>query len=906
MIRTSAIHLLLLACGALAGASDDGLERLRDHLASDLLEERRAAIRVCAAAPDAGRAQLLATSLGDSDLGITERRLLGLALAPLADARLLELMAAQGDDLADGAAMALGHRPPAQLATLLTQAWPRRAADTAFGERLDLALAQAFAVARTQGRGGDPALLDLVLLRMASTDGGERASALRAFPCAQLGPEVVARLAADPDPRVRALLLDRAEGYRCWDDPQDRAAVWRIAVGLASDDHAEVRVQAQRVLFSRQVAGDGVIPKAELDAALRGAVERGLSDPSAEVRMAMNVAIGEARLPGLADAIEPLCEDPDETVAATALRALDSLDHPTIAERAVAALDHRGDWVRRSGLEILVARRDPRLGTLALRLVDDDDWSVRSQAQQILDQRSGLGRGMSAALAAGDRGPEVGAALGELMRLPPAQRAQALEQHLGEIPAGERGGFIRGIAYADEAAIDPFLVGLIDDADPAIAIAAIEALRQRRGHSAANPLIGFSEVVARVADSDEAVASSAFRYAVTVPSHALRAQLVERHLQRHPDGWSWAAHQLNEALPQRWTIPARYLDHPDANTRVEALRSLRTYAGFWQDEEIWPRAVLAATRLAGLPAGSPRDDAAIARLVTIAEAAERHQLPTVLAILGRCDHPQVRGVLAGYADHASPLVRWAARDALLINGDDSDEVLDHALARLLLEQRHGQVWPILTPRLLERLDGLRGIADAGALAALRREIEQRMASGPEVAPPSALELEALGAGEVRLYPAEPPEVGRWRDADVTEWNDAVVSERAGALRIVVEAGDKGKGAAKTELMLDPVPARELRCRLRNEGGESVGIALGLITASAAGFHETPIQQLPPGGATELRFDLDAATFKSSESGWEHTATLAAPDVITSVRLLIYQQREATVVLESMTLRRDAP
>jgi hypothetical protein len=221
------------------------------------------------------------------------------------------------------------------------------------------------------------------------------------------------------------------------------------------------------------------------------------------------------------------------------------------------------------------------------------------------------------------------------------------------------------------ASAGDFLLTRTKDSDPQIAIAAFTALQRLNGR---NPPLGLPEAFARLNDKDPKVAAAA------------RA-MVE-------DGIDYRDNFGERSFA--WLLPPRYSDHA------------------YEDPE-HPRLPSTAQGIADLLASA-----------ATAPAAEKER---VFQVMVGIDDPRVTATLQEAARSKDRATRWAALDALVRRGDQSDVVLDHALSRLLTtspDLLDNVSWPLVTARLRDRLNTFSGIADAQAVARVRASLERRL------------------------------------------------------------------------------------------------------------------------------------------------------------------------------------
>ena len=270
----------------------------------------------------------------------------------------------------------------------------------------------------------------------------------------------VARLVIDTLPKTISRMAVRG------DDPGNPADLWteqRLAlVALA---------RLRDVAAARLALLDGDRPRFDWWAAtwvaqrlespeLRPVLAAAVSSGDPRSRALAARGLGALKDPAAAELLLPLVRDPDETVAAYALRALAASGDPRGTAAAASALGSASDVVRREALRALGSLpADPALRSRVVALVADRDPWVRAAAFAALARTSG--EDFALVLSGLDPDPDfrVRAALAEAL--------------------GGRG---------DEMSVG-VLHAMLKDPDPRVLPAVLEGLRRARGTDAQDTLL---------------------------------------------------------------------------------------------------------------------------------------------------------------------------------------------------------------------------------------------------------------------------------------------------------------------------------------------------------------------------------------------------------------------------------
>lgn len=571
-------------------------------------------------------------------------------------------------DLVEAAVIDLGQRPPGELEPVVKELLA--------GDDTRMVLAGRILERVVQQGGKTPAHAALALLQFQDAKEQRRVQAVRSLIRQEtLDHGMVAHIRKDEATAVRIALTEvLANHIAGTHSKQPEQARWlrRQLHEMAADPQDAVRYAVFDELqdaWTWRPQGDS--PADDLALFLKA-----LSDPYHAVRARVVRRFAWSPIPAAIPLIEKLAADPEGLVADQALAAAEHLRLASLAELAFRGCSLPHPQTRRTALRILIETKDARVIPVATRLLDDPDWEVRRNAQDVL--------------AAGNVGSDTGAlALARVAKMRPGER-QALLVRLAQLDPPQRMQEIsrlytqmmpeQRLEFMDLCARDPslaanageFLIQRTADSEGAIAVLAFKALRGINGRERK---LGINEALSRLGDRDPKVAYEA-RYLLSLAVRGGQGGF-------------------------RWLLPNEYEQRP------------------YEDPDGLPP----------LPEGADAVTAFLAKTKTLPPAERaRH-----LLVLGRVDDPRALEALREAARSPERALRWAALDALVGRGDQQDATLDHALARLLTtapDRWTGEVWPVIDARLLERLatfNTMSKVVEPGAIAALKAEIERRLA-----------------------------------------------------------------------------------------------------------------------------------------------------------------------------------
>ncbi len=678
MIQSRHLVRLLasLAVTSLISAADLRTADLLPHLDSPRAEERFAALTALADIGDAtGIAAGIACARKQEHLSSDEIRMLGRLLAYQDIARSTALLADLDRDVVAAAIADVGRRPPEQLLPVVKELLGRSEPERKIVQDiLELALRQP---------GTTPAYAQLALVQFADPEPYRRQTAVQSLiRLDRLDRVVVEHLLQDTSPIVRAALVDvLAQHGDKAKSAKSPDAVWLddLWYGMAEDPADQVRQRFFNKLDDRRHSMTEAELKRQRDLFIKA-----LNDPMWQIRSMVMWSLNIRGAPELLPHIERLAGDPEGVVASVALDVARSLKLPNLADLAFKAcsLPHpQNRWV---AIEILQQAGDPRMVAVATRLLDDPDFQVRDRARDALAKGnvgSDVG-GVALAKAANLKPAERQALLVRLAQADPADRLKEIGRLYDGMTPPQRRALMEVFTRDRElaASIGEFLLARTADKDVAIAILAFEALRnlQERERS-----LGLPEALARLQDPEPKIAAAA---------ETLLRTVLER--------GSWGGGDRFESIIPSWE--ERY-----PNVDPEGLPPCPTF------EQI-------PAFLSAAEAATPADR-------------WRHY-----KVMAGIDDPRAQAMLEQAARSKDRAVRWAALDALVLRGDQSDAALDHALSRLLTTAPDDwvgrSVWPALTPRLLLRLATFKKLADDALLERLRIEIERRLAAITQLEP----------------------------------------------------------------------------------------------------------------------------------------------------------------------------
>ena len=668
--------LASLAVGSLLAAAELRTADLVPHLDSPRAEERFAALTALADIGDAPAVTAgIAAARKQKNMTSDETRMLGRVLAHQDIARSAALLADMDADVVAAAIADLGLRPAEHLLPVVKDLLGRGDQERKIVQSiLELALRQP---------GTTPAYAQLALVQFADPEPYRRQTAVRSLSrLERLDRSVVEHLLKDESPIVRIALVEvlaiHSDKAKAAGSP-DAAWLNDAWYGMAADTAGPVRQAFINKLDDRRHSMSEVELKRQREIFLKA-----LDDPQWEIRSMAVGSLNRRGAPELLPHIERLASDPAGVVASVALGVAQSLKMPNLGDLAFKAcsLPHpQNRWV---AIQILQQIGDPRLVAVATRLLDDPDSTVRDRAQE--------------ALAKGNVGVDVGAvALAKAANLKPAER-QALLVRLaqtdpvdrmkeivrlydGMMPE-QRRSLMATFARDRElsAGLGEFLLARIADKDPAIVVLALDAVRIFNGRHGS---LGLPEAMARQADPDTKIAAAA---------DTLLRTVLER--------GSWGGGGHFESIVPTWE--SRFPSYDPEN----------------------------------LPARPTPEQ--IPAFLAAAEATVPAERWRHYKVMVGIDDPRVQATLEQAVRSKDRVVRWAALDAMVSRGDQSDAVLDHALARLLTTEPQEwvgrSVWPAITPRLLIRLATFKKLTDDASIDRLRAEIERRLAAITQLEP----------------------------------------------------------------------------------------------------------------------------------------------------------------------------
>ncbi len=512
-----------------------------------------------------------------------------------------------------------------------------------------------------------PAHQALVMMQFEAPEEPRRLAAVMALQgAAGLDQETAQHIAKDPSAKVRAALVPALQSLLNHNGFADTpVAVWVRDVLIALAGDEAAPVRAQALETLASCWTDRPLGSSTKRETALFMAALADADPLVVYRAIRHFSA--YREEAAVAQIEKLCSDPQGVTASVALDALRDLGRPNLAQLAFQACSLPHPQNRWKGLGLLQELKDPRLLQVATRLLDDPDYNVRYAAQRAVDQGTGgiEGAGLALATASKLRPAERLGLLVRLSQLDPQERlAEIATLYQGMTPA-QRGDLMALLVH---------------------------------DHQLAASLGGF--LLIRAMDAEPACACAAF--------DALRG--VKGHL-----GLAEAITRMN-----------------DPDTHVARAARACASATAMQDPFVGSTLINQLNPEPRAPGDGPPPTLDAAALCAAAIAAPPAEKAARFALLAGCDDERAARTLKEAARSPERTTRWAALDALVRRGDQSDATLDFALARMLtcrgddLESR--VIWPVLTPRLLERLATFNGIAEREAVARLRAAIERRLAA----------------------------------------------------------------------------------------------------------------------------------------------------------------------------------
>jgi HEAT repeat protein len=325
----------------------------------------------------------------------------------------------------------------------------------------------------------------------------------------------------------------------------------------------------------------------------------------------------------------------------------------------------------------------------------------------------------------------VGDVVRRTLTLDPEQRADELERLYGGLDAAQRIGLLKQLnptwSVNATALVERFLVKRLKDADPVARKTALQNLTSAFGYnSAAAHLIGAVEAIDLLNDPDPGVAQAAGVLLGALPYKSL-APLAARALLGSVDDPSRRDAVIRQAARLDREFLILCLQHKDSAVRRAARDQILPW--HWDRPEVCLAILTGIERLDELPAGAPSGGDSIPQILQAALKNPARGAP-YFALIGRIDDERAGEALKQAARAPERAVRWAALDALVARGDESNATLDHALARLLTAEQESEraflTWPVLSSRLLARLDTFKAICRADRVERLRTEIQGKL------------------------------------------------------------------------------------------------------------------------------------------------------------------------------------
>ena len=453
--------------------------------------------------------------------------------------------------------------------------------------------------------------------------------------------------------------------------------------------------------------------------------------------------------------IERLTTDQDNEVALVALKAVQKMRSPRVADLAFAATqitvhkgpktpDGKADWmamrkerneqeIRIAGLKILAELNDRRTVSVATQMASDPNWDIASAGRRTL---SASGMVDAATVKAASVGAGRGVALNDTLRrtltLDPTQRVDELERLYKGMDASQRLTLLKQFEGKDTDNSNvlalQFLVNRLKDSQPAVRQAALRDLAVGTNPFNRAPTIteGAVEAIELLNDRDPGVVQAAGHLLKELPYRSLKPLAARALLANSEDETGELKAFISSAISRDNELLIRCLKHKDRTVRAEAQRQIRPWQ--WDKPDICMAILAGAEHVRELPPGTPSSAQFIPQILQAALKDPPHCAP-YFALIGRIDDVQAGDVLKVSARSLDRPVRWAALDALVARGDESDATLDHALARLLSSELNSHTfatWPVLSARLLERLDTFKTLCTPDRIERLRAEIERKI------------------------------------------------------------------------------------------------------------------------------------------------------------------------------------
>ena len=900
--RSPCLLLLALGAGLGVGAAEaaDGsaalVARLRPHLVVERDDERCAALHVVIAAGDPALTEEVVRDYQErARVEVDELTLLSQVVGDLSPERQVALARGASAALAQAAAEVLC-RHPDQIVALLQHGG---ALEQVTGDQRKLLIACALRHVNTQ----DPLHRALLELRAKDGDANEQLRQLIDVTDAELDEDLVRNAVAEGSPRMQLAAIDRLQRSLRFPCPR-----WHreVLMGLAGSADAPTRSAAINAL--------SLIARTHLSAEEDALLHQLLDDPAPRIREAAyrwaatsDTLLSEARLlKGLSDSDSGVvCWTPIQVkgaltpAVAAKLESMCAKDQNYIVGLAGVALTSKAraaDLAAQLGMakdspplciycamNDLARAKDPRANEVAGRLLALSDPWLREEARKVLSANAVMDHDSGELVAmVGDGGEDRRHLLESLIALEPAQRMAKIQALYGKQSVDIKLRFLSMVVHEDATAFtSDFATSCVGDADPRVAIAAIETLAsQALYHYLDDPrrFLGVDAVLQRLDDPDPiiAVAAHGFIRQLNLPS-------LERILPRAKPG-------------QQGVVIPTPLDFLGAAAPSAATRGSTRYNSA---ETLAPAALLA-------------------RLPTTAV----DDLPPLLMDLSACDDPAVLPALRAACHHAKPAIRFSAHMALLCHGDESDETLDFAiawLAGMTPDRWNGQVLPLLDERFYARLSHAQGVS-AQTIAALTQFCRELAARGTRAALASA--QQAQQAQQAQRAAASPaawtpaPDLGTdtapraqpgqrnhltrvaWRPSLASgPWAQPAITHPQDGAVMRISCPDTNRGRSSLELQLpQPISGRCLRLRMRGLDGKCDTISVGLVVNQQ--LYLTGASMGPSvGQECERIFTFDRATFlpASAQGAGQQPADLPPDARISRILLQVWSGNQQAVL-----------
>jgi HEAT repeat protein len=725
MDRRSACIIALLAATLATScrvtAADATIESLARHLQSPRDEERTATFHVLAAVGTADAAILVLQVLeANQRTSLDAKELEGL-FAKLPDELLLKHFTSGNAEIAALASKAIEHWDAKKVVSAME---PRlNSTDTKVRD-------QATRVVVNAMFDGSPEFGKLIPILLKNPNVQLRSNVIEGiFWCGLLTPAMAKEFQNDAKPEMRASIVHAmgrlSENNSTIPASRKNEFGWQIELvqALSSDSDAQVREQVVKTITNY-----GHVGEIFSDIATTIAVE-GLSDRDPRVRLAAIESFQSRPNAEVLETLAKLTADPSGGISHAAFQVLETARYPQLADLAFAASSSPSQSAQLEGMRLLEKLGDKRLAGVAQKLSNDATIRIDAMNARLLPESGFVVKEINKQDWLKLRYDEQYLYVKRLGYLDSDQRHEQLNRLYKELDDEQRVSLLSHPSATE--AID-FICERLKDPNPRVRLKALRILTEREDQS--QPA-GIVEAFELLKDPEREVAKAATQKLAHEPYRYVILK-TRATLQNSPNQelmtYIGRSFPFNGAAAREFLLNS--LLHEQDLRRIAIY--WEKYIGAWDDSELRKAALNRLEQFLYLPAGMPTTPEAIEDVCAALAKAPPARALKLLPIIARIDDDRAVQALREKVKSPDRAIRWAALGALVAHGDTSNEVIDHALARLLTAKKEDwntvrddsmQLnWPPPVPAVLARLQTFTGLVDPAAIAELRTELERRM------------------------------------------------------------------------------------------------------------------------------------------------------------------------------------